>query len=82
MLESSPHVGVITTCLSHHHILEQGIIDCKGLETFAKEPKLTKFVAGVKVDAFVVQQKKSTGFCHMSVIANLLHLGCFSLDNL
>ena len=38
-----------------------------------------KNIEGAKVDARVVQQKKSTGFSCMSVIwVNLLHFGCFA----
>ena len=35
-------------------------------------------MAGVKLDARVVQLKKFTGFCRMSAIANLLRFWCFS----
>ena len=52
--------------------LKQGIINCKGTETF------DKIIAGVRADAHVVQQKKVTGYCSMSVMANLLRFGCFS----
>ena len=39
---------------------------------FCKRAQVGKIIAGVKVDAHVVQQKKSTGFSRMSVMANLL----------
>ena len=37
---------------------------------------------GTKVDARVVQYKKSTGYSRMSVMANLLRLGALLRDNL
>ena len=48
------------------------------METFANEIKLVKFVAEAKVDYRVIQQKMSTGFSRMSVMANLLRFGCFA----
>ena len=53
---------------------DQEIVDLTGKETFAKELK----VKGTKVDARVVQQKKTTGFSRMSVKANLLCFGSFA----
>ena len=50
----------------------QGTINCKGTETFAKKPKLEKL-------ARIIQQKKSTGFSRMSAIANWLRFGCLSV---
>ena len=59
-------------------LYQQEIRICKGTETFAKEPNLEKNIPEVKADAGAVKQKKSTGFCRMSVMAILLRFGCFS----
>ena len=45
---------------------------------FCKETQFSKIIAGKKVDARAKQQKKTDGFSHMSVMANLLCFGCFA----
>ena len=56
----------------------QGIINCKGTETFAKEPELAKLLRRLK-SAPTLNNKKFTGFSRMIVMANLLRFGCFSV---
>ena len=48
------------------------------LEMTTTAKHVSKIFAGNKADACVVQQKQYTGFCRMSVMANLLRFGCFS----
>ena len=58
---------------------KQGIVDMNRNGNFCKGTWVSKIVAEAKVDARVVQRKKSTSFCSMSVMENLLHFGCFAL---
>ena len=45
---------------------------------FCKVTWVSKIIAETKVDVRVEQEKKFTGFSHMSVMANLLCFGCFT----
>ena len=45
---------------------------------FCKRTKVSKIIAEIKANAHVAQQKKTAGFSLMSVMANLLCLGCFA----
>ena len=56
----------------------QGIINCKGTETFAKEPNLAKLLRELKQTPVSYNEKRSTGFCRMPVMANLMRFECFS----
>ena len=47
----------------------QGIINCAGTETFAKEPKLAKLLRELKPTP-VLHNKKVHCFCRLSVIEN------------
>ena len=58
-------------------LLTQGIINCKGTETFAKEPKLAKLLRKLKMTLVSYNKKQSTGFSRMSVMENLQRFGCF-----
>ena len=49
---------------------------------FCKGTRVSKIIVETKVDASVEQQKKFTGFSHMSVMANLLRFGCFAAGQL
>ena len=50
------------------------------METFAKEPKVGKIIAGVKTNAHALSLKKFTGISRMSVTASLLCFGCFAAE--
>ena len=60
----------------------KGLYILTGTETFAKEPKFGKLLRELKSTPVSCSQKKSTGFCRMSVTASLLRLGVLLRDYL
>ena len=50
----------------------------QGIIIMNRNGNFCKIIAETKVDTYVEQQKKFTGFSRMSAIANLLCFGCFS----
>ena len=59
----------------------QGIINCNGTETFAKEPKLAKLLREQSRRSCRAT-KWTAGFSHMSVMGNFLVLGALLCDDL
>ena len=60
----------------------QGVIESTRMETFAKDHKVSRFIAGAKVDARAVSQKSSIGFTCMFATLSLLCFGALLRDNL
>ena len=62
----------------YQYISTQIIIDPTGAEIFAKDPKLAKLLRELKLMPISYNKKKFTGFCRVSLMANLLCIGCFA----
>ena len=56
----------------------QGIIDSTKTETLTKEPRLANLLQELEPAPVPPNEKRTAGFSHMSVMANLLCIGRFA----
>ena len=67
--------SVLLLLLSLFNLWHEGIINCKGTKTFAKEPKLAKLLRELEPTLMLYNKKSPLVFVAM---AKLLRFGCFS----